>query len=209
MDFNRGAQPFRPAGSTQTAATAAKDTTKKKPSLKGGNHDWNKIGQVALLFACLIVVLGSIFLLSRKEDQLKNVDKDSYQALSVNDGIANGGQIFFGKITKLNDKQVILTNVFYPQANSTGELFPFACTVAQPANQIILNRSQVSYWYNLQKESKVTKAIESYAKENNNKIDCSKFATQQPAANDAAGTSEETQTPPATGTENQQPTTNP
>lgn len=201
MDFNRSSQPFRPAGAAQTGTAAAKDTTKKKNSFKG-NQDWNKIGQVAILFACLVIVLAAIFLLSRKENQLKSVDTSSYQALSVNDGIANGGQVFFGKITVLNDKQVILTNVFYPQANSTGELFPFACTVAQPANQIILNRNQVSYWYNLQKESKVTKAIEAYAKENNNKIDCSKFSTQQ--TNNSA-TKEDTATPKT----EEQTTTNP
>lgn len=204
MDFNRSSAPFRPDnGSGNNVPSAAKDTTKKGSSLKQ-NTDWFKFSHVTLLFAGLIVAIGAIILLAIPENNKKYINTDGYQTVGVVDGVANGGQVYFGKITAINDRQIVLSSVFYPVANENSTnttLLPFVCSVASPTDQLVLNRDQVAYWYNLQSESKVAKTIDEFKKTNNSNVDCSKLNNSSSTTDEAANkTEDKTTDTPATNT---------
>lgn len=199
MDFNRGSQPFRSAPNTPAPTGAAKDTTKKsKLTLK---HDSvSKFGGLALLFGTALIVLGVITLLALPDKSgLQFVNKDGYQAIDVATGGTSGDQVYFGKISKVTDSYIVLTNVFYPVTNNnsgnTTTLVPFVCSLATPQDQLVLNRSQVAYWYNLQESSKVASTIKDFKDKNDNKANCEELNAGGNSANNenAAGTSEETQ----------------
>lgn len=227
MDFNRGQQLFRANPAPEQPAPEAKATTKKQKK-NMFNDKFSKITFTIILVASTIVAVGAIVLIMRPQSASQFVDKNAYQAVDVLSGGSSGDQVYFGKITKITDRQIILSNVFYPVSNKEGSsvttLVPFVCSLAAPTDQLILNRDQVSYWYNLQSESKVTKTIDQYKSTNNGKPNCDQLnsssnATQENTGSDTSNQSDtqtQSQTPTTgtgtntgTGTTNQKPTSNP
>lgn len=198
MDFNRGSQPFRSAPNTPAPTGAAKDTTKKsKIAIK---HDSiTKFGGLALLFGTALIILGVIALLALPgKDGLQFVNKDGYQAVDVATGGTSGDQVYFGKIAKVTDSYIVLTNVFYPVTNNSSgnvtTLVPFVCSLATPQDQLVLSRSQVAYWYNLQDSSKVASTIKEFKDKNDNKANCEELnAGTTTGSENPAGSSEEAQ----------------
>ena len=210
--MNRNNQPFR-AGAPHTAPeSAAKDTTTKKKKI--GGHDFTKLASVVLLICSALVVLGAIILLTRPEsDGLDFVDKNAYQAVDVLSGGSNGDQVYFGKIAKVTKNQIVLTNVFYPIANkdssSVTTLVPFVCSLATPTDQLVLNKSQITYWYNLQSGSKVSKTIDDYKKNNNGKANCDNLNTNTSANSSSQNAGDTSTTPTNNETKTNNTTTKP
>jgi hypothetical protein len=216
MDFNRGQQIFRTNPPAPQPEPEAKPTTKRKKNVFGDK--FSKITFIILLVASTLVAFGAIvLLLIRPAENLQFVNQDAYQAVDVITGGSGGDQVYFGKITKITDRQIVLTNVFYPVSNEENNtvttLVPFICSLASPYDQIILNRDQVAYWYNLQSESKVTKTIDQYKQTNEGKPNCdqlnSNASAEQNAASDEAEETPATTTPAPTAPVNKPSSTNP
>lgn len=94
-----------------------------------------------------------------------SVKKDQYQALFL-----TNGQVYFGKLSKINDKYVELTDIYYLQVQQTVQpadkdkdpqvsLAKLGSELHGPEDKMSVNREQVLFWENLSNESKVVKVI--------------------------------------------------
>lgn len=187
MDFlhrnaNNQSQTTRPA-SNQTSSSAATgvNDTKKKPA-----HDeprWLRIIYVGLLFSITILALAIAGLMYiGKDKEASYVNTEQNQAVFL-----TNGQVYFGKVTAVSNEYVNLTDIYYlnsqqQEANATTQnqnqqtnfsLVKLGCELHGPADQMIINRDQVSFWENLKPDGKVSKAIEQFKSQNPNGQTCS------------------------------------
>jgi hypothetical protein len=174
MEFpNRGTQPA-PAP-VHTGHTGS--SKKFKPSKD------SKLGKI-LTIAVAIVVAGLIIFAiatmagANGSSEEKLVNKSKLQAVFL-----NTGQVYFGKITQLNNKYLVVTNIYYLQsANANGggnnnaqsnlTLIKLGCELHEPYDQMTINRDQVTFWENLQDNGQVAKAVSTWVKQNPNGQKC-------------------------------------
>lgn len=163
MDFtDRGLrqpqQTNSPANLEQSAPAQG-----KKPGRfqKFKNHKLLNITYVTLLFSITVLLVGIAVLifLFDGNDQNKLVDKSKYQAVFL-----NGGQVYFGKISDINDKYIDLADIYYLQVNQTVQpgskqsnnnftLAKLGCELHRPQDTMVINQSQVIFWENLKDDS--------------------------------------------------------
>ncbi len=149
-------------------AATTHHTTPAKQSKQKKSITW-----VIALLVALVVLVGGWF---------------AWQKLSVDNGIDSGkyqavfftnGQVYFGKLTVLNDGHLKLTNVFYVQSQddtktekaAEGEvaanqnnmqLIKMGNEVHGPEDTMIINRDQVLFYENLKPDGKVSQTINKY-----------------------------------------------
>lgn len=101
-----------------------------------------------------------------------NIDKSAYQAVFF-----KGGQVYFGKITKINETQITLTKIYYLQvSNNTkpdinnlptdARLIKLGSELHGPQDVMYIERKEVEFWENLKNDGQVAKAIATYEKAN-------------------------------------------
>jgi hypothetical protein len=123
---------------------------------------------VAVLLVAAVAVLGWL-LVSNNRSGATGIDSSRYQAVFL----ANG-QIYFGKLKDFNDDSFQLSKMYYPQAQATDasgeeaadatqqsniQLYRVTDGVHGPEDQMIIMKSQILYYENLQENSKVTELI--------------------------------------------------
>lgn len=152
---------------------------------RGGRGGFFKFIIVALVI--IIIVVGGWYLL----DKYTNINLPGMNSASSD--LAKGwqavflsnGQVYFGKIEKISDRDLILTDIYYlqvvtkplqqsqetPPANQQQEL-----TLAKlgnelhgPVDRMIINRDQILLTEELKEDSKVVTAITAYVTEQANK----------------------------------------
>lgn len=154
-----------------------------------------------------IVIVGSALLLAAvalylalsgpAATEAKQIDDSKYQAVFLNGGATSGSvayTTYFGKLTTLNDKYFILKDVYYlttdqtTNANQsiTPQLTKLGCQqLHSPYDEMVINRSQVAFWENLQDSGQVVTKIKEYKQQNPNGPNCSQTqsstTTQNPA----------------------------
>ncbi len=83
------------------------------------------------------------------------------------------GQIYFGKLTALNDTQLKLTNVYFLQTNTTDEtaadasddtaskaqLIKLSEAIYDPQDEMIISKSQMLYFQNLRDDGRAAQLI--------------------------------------------------
>jgi len=161
---------------------------------------WLNLLNVVILFgiSALLVLLAFSFSRSDNTSESKLVDHNQYQAVFL-----SNGQVYFGNVTSINNDYVRLVNIYYltqgsttatdtttAAADSDYTLVKLGCQqIHHPYDQMIINRSQVTFWENLNKDGKVAQSIESFKKQNPNGPDCSKVTTdtQSDATTDTQG----------------------
>jgi len=185
MDFlgrntNNQPQAARPNGAPASTALAAHEGIKKV-----GRHEprWLRFVFVVLLFSVTILALGiAILLYIGKDKESQFINKDQNQAVFL-----TNGQVYFGKVASVTDKYVDLQNIYYLNSQQQPDTTTKAATTAQtsfslvklgcelhgPADQMIINRDQVSFWENLTANGKVSKAIDQFKAQNPNGQTCS------------------------------------
>lgn len=172
MEFpNRSAQP-----ASAPAHTGNTGSSKKfKPSKE------SKIGKILTIAVAIIVAAIVIVAISNMTGanggEKKLVNKSKLQAVFL-----NTGQVYFGNITKLNNKFLVLTNIYYLQStNNSGNtanaqsnltLIKLGCELHEPYDQMVINRDQVTFWENLQDNGQVAKAVSTWVKQNPNGQKC-------------------------------------
>lgn len=184
MDFlhrnaNNQPQATRPASNSQAAASAsvARENNKKinEP------ERWLRIIFVVLLFSgtiLLLAIAGLLYMGKDKESQYVNKDKNQAVFLT-------NGQVYFGKVASVTDEYINLVNIYYLNsqeqsatdakantAQTNFSLVKLGCELHGPADQMLINRSQVSFWENLSDTGKVSKAIEQFKSQNPNGQTC-------------------------------------
>lgn len=172
MDFsNRSAQP-QPA---QAPAAAGPSGTSRRNN-KADNSKWGRIGIVAailLIVILLVAVIVRVGTASSDSNEAGYVDNNKLQAVFL-----NTGQVYFGKIQTLNSKYFVLSNIYYLQtsgggqaatgasANTSVSLVKLGCELHEPFDKMVINRSQVTFWENLQDGGQVAKAVTTFQKQN-------------------------------------------
>lgn len=205
MEWNRGSgpnqsdsQPVNHTGSTQ--------------SKKDGKSMLNlRVASVGLLFCITILVLALVGYVAfgGPVSQHKYVEQGKYQAVFL-----NGGQVYFGKITTLNDKFVRLNDIYYLRVNQQVQpdgstkatnqdisLVKLGCELHGPQDNMVINQSQVIFWENLKADGQVAKAVADFQKQNPKGQNCAANANTS-NTNSTTGTG--TSTPAATPTTKKQ-----
>jgi hypothetical protein len=177
MDFSRSAAP--------QAAPAASPVAKKS---RRDDND-GKLSRVAVVIAAALVALLLVavaFAVSsgKGDNEDKFVNADKLQAVFL-----NTGQVYFGKITELNSKYFVVTNIYYLQTSSNGtsttaaaantsvSLVKLGCELHEPYDKMVINRDQVTFWENLQGDGQVAKAVATFQKQNPSGQKCSAQGT--------------------------------
>lgn len=85
------------------------------------------------------------------------IDKDSYQAVMLTNGIS-----YYGKIESMNRKYITLNDVHYLQQGGGNPLtlVKFINETQGPQNTVYINKSQVSFIYNLDTTKELYKKIQ-------------------------------------------------
>jgi len=174
MDFsNRNTQP---------AAAPAPSTGNHAPKRKFRPNTETKAGRILLvLFAAAVAIIliacTIILTMSQGNSESKLVNNSKLQAVFL-----NTGQVYFGNVDELNNKFIVLTNIYYLQTangNNAGNnsspnvtLVKLGCELHQPYDKMVINRDQVTFWENLQDNGQVAKAVSTFVKQNPNGQKC-------------------------------------
>ncbi len=204
MEWNRGSGQTQPAN--QPANHAAAVTHKTKSSLIS-----LRLASVVLLF-CITILVAALTLFiayGGPTPESKFVNKDRMQAVFL-----NGGQVYFGRISNLNEKFMRVNDIYYLRVNQTVQpngstasnqdvsLVKLGCELHGPDDSMVINQSQIIFWENLKTDGQVAKAVADYKKQNPNGQKCDQ------AANNTTNNGNST-TPAATPSTTTPPTTTP
>jgi len=180
-DANNQPQAARAPSNHHTSVSSAvsNDGFKK---MMGGNPRWLRIVFVVLLFSITILTLSIATLLYfGKDKEAKFVDDSKYQAVFL-----TNGQVYFGQVASINDHYVDIQDIYYlnsqqqPEsatnknaaAQTSFSLVKLGCELHGPADQMVINRDQISFWENLSNDGKVAKAIAQWKTQNPNGQNC-------------------------------------
>ena len=168
MEFRQPAPNQRPVGAPATSPVAT-------VTGNGGGSSLAKILTVVLILAALTFV--GVYL-ARAVGSLSSdtaVKGKQFQAVFL-----TNGQVYFGKVSKVDSSYVKLTNIYYLQVTSAAAgsqtVQPKASDTANqqvslaklggelhgPEDTMFISRQQVLFWENLKGDGKVAKAIADY-----------------------------------------------
>lgn len=188
MEFmNRGAAQPAAARMGTNGIAAAPPTGANKKSRWKESPLWLRIVWIIMLFSVTIVVVAlAVFLSLGGSNEAKLVDKERQQAVFL-----TNGQVYFGKIKSINSKYLDLRDIYYLNINqpvqpnqeqneesgqqSQVTLVKLGCSELHgPADQMIINRDQVTFWENLKENGQVAKAISDWMKQDLDANKCRK-----------------------------------
>lgn len=142
-----------------------------------------------LLALVLLLTIGwSIVNGNMGYSEADKVDSTKYQAVFLNGGATSGSvayTTYFGHITKLTDKYVVLSDVYYLTTDQTTEgqagnpqLTKLGCQqLHSPYDEMVINRNQVAFWENLKDDGKVVAAVKEFKKQNPDGPNCDAAST--------------------------------
>jgi hypothetical protein len=182
MDFaNRGAQPV-------PGTSAPAPASKHVPKNKGGSKDtWIRLGVVVAVVCFVALLVGIITALYANNNDTKDTESQYIYNNKLQAVFLNTGQVYFGNIKVLNNNFLVLTNIFYLQTNSSSSgsstattsssasdvsLVKLGCELHMPYDQMVINRTAVTFWENLQTGGQVAKAVSTYNSEHPNGQSC-------------------------------------
>lgn len=182
--------------------------------VKRKHFDWNGravriewfIFTLLVALVLLITIGWSIFANTTTNSESAKVNTSKYQAVFLNGGSTSGSvdyTTYFGHISKVTDKYVVLTNIYYLTTSTstdsktvTPQLTKLGCQqLHSPYDEMIINRSQVAFWENLQDSGKVVSAIKDYIKANPNGPDCSTTTSSTSSTSQSTQSTTTTKTP--------------
>jgi hypothetical protein len=181
MDFtNRSAPTVEPiAPGVNVKRNVEPNTNNKRPKLDSGK--WGRMGVFVALIAVVCLIVALIVLVGASNNTLADKTEASYIKTNKLQAVfLNTGQVYFGNIATLNNNYLVLTDIYYLQTASTGSgsssttsnsnvsLVKLGCELHRPYDQMVINRSQVTFWENLQSDGQVATAVAKYQQENPN-----------------------------------------
>jgi hypothetical protein len=208
MDFsNRGSQqsPAAPrAGGTFTPESGQTPKGGGKASRVAKNGKLKQTGAQVLLVAVSLLVLAVIGILvtsNLNRGEGGYVDSGKYQAVFL-----TNDQVYFGKVSELNSKYLVLNDIYYlrtqstdanAQANNNVSLVKLGCELHKPYDTMVINRTQVQFWENLQDSGQVATAVKQYQKTNPNNT-CSDTTSGAAPSSSVQGSTPAAPTTPTT-----------
>lgn len=142
------------------------------------------VKKISILFFVVVLIFIVVFF-HRNIINLFNkgdVDSSEYQAVFL-----TNGQVYFGKMSQIENTYVVLTDVYYLQANnqlqatssasqnslpspsspqSQMSLVKLGNELHGPEDAMYINRDQIQFFENLKPNSRVVTAIDTYQKTN-------------------------------------------
>jgi hypothetical protein len=132
---------------------------------------------IALLIAAIIFIAYFVNRAFNAATADSVVKPKQFQAVFL-----TNGQVYFGKLSKIDSSYVKLTNIYYlqvqqtvqPSSNSSSNANNQQVSLAKlggelhgPEDVMYISRSQVLFWENLKTDGKVAKAISDYVSAGN------------------------------------------
>lgn len=178
MDFTR---PSAPAPAHSPASAGSKRSRKGMPKVMG-------ITAIVLLFSSTILIVAVLLFMAftgNGKGEARLVDTSKMQAVFM-----NGGQVYFGKITGLNSKNIVLEDIYYlrvnqqvqPDAEPKGDdisLVKLGCELHGPEDRMVIKQDQTIFWENLKSDGKVAQAVNQFKSQNPNGLKCEDPQTQK------------------------------
>ncbi|HUB93280.1 MAG TPA: hypothetical protein VMB52_02145 [Verrucomicrobiae bacterium] len=197
MDFrtvqSNGNRPVAPAPATPVHK---EERTIVRGPGKASNSRLVRLLTVILLAGIVVLLVGVIFAFSRgaSDNESKFINKSDYQAVFL-----NNGQVYFGNIQDLNNDYVRMTNIYYLTQGSSSSssssssndysLVKLGCQqIHDPLDEMVVNRSQVTFWENLNANGKVVTSIKEFQQQNPNGPNCSEVSSQTQASSNSSST---------------------
>jgi hypothetical protein len=180
-----------PASAEQTAAPTPKEETpaepKKtvdKPQPPAHKSKRRKPKLKYLLLVIVILLVAGAFTVGRLPELQRSgtIDSGKYQAVFL-----VNGQVYFGKLSKVNKDYMKLTGVYYlqttqpptstspdgstnpQQTNSLQtpdiQLIKLGSEVHGPDDEMVISEKQILFFENLKKDGKVSASIDNYQKQ--------------------------------------------
>ena len=199
MDFTNRSGPTQNLD-VEPATTPSNNLKRSNSNSKSlMNGQWARIGMLVGLAAVVILIVGVIVLVASNNSNSKDTTEFTYAKSGKLQAVfLNTGQVYFGHIQTLNNNFLILSNIFYLQTASNGSssttstsgsnvtLVKLGCELHRPYDQMVINRSQVTFWENLESSGQVANAVATYQKNNPGPQKC---ADQSTSAGTSTGTS--------------------
>jgi hypothetical protein len=133
--------------------------------------NFKKALKVLVIVVILLAVVFVVFLGKDFVSGLFKAKNDVYSAVFL-----SNGQVYFGKMTKNNESEIVLSNVFYIQVNDKAQAGGSAGALNQtsfnlvklgnelhgPTDELFINKLQVVFYEKLRDDSKVVESIKNY-----------------------------------------------
>src|SRR5579872_1173599 len=152
-------------------AGAPTNRAQSQPASSGSKTPW-----IILVIVVVIAIVALVWAFHGKFTSSKAKNLSGYQAVFL-----TNGQVYFGKLSHVNQNYVRLTDIYYLQVNQQLQPTGTANQQAQaqqqqpqlslvklgnelhgPTDQMEINRSQVLFFEDLKSDGKVAQAIASY-----------------------------------------------
>jgi hypothetical protein len=193
MEFSsrNAGQPHQPQQAVRVnaapgAGAEGHSSHESKKGFKGGGSRLFRYATVGLLLCIAVLAVAIAFsFYFNSPTQSKYVQSSDYQAVFL-----TNGQVYFGKVKALNSQFMDLQDIFYlnnqqsQPSNSTSStssttatptkfsLVKLGCELHGPADEMVINNSQVSFWENLKGSGQVVTAINKWYQQNPNGLQC-------------------------------------
>lgn len=174
MDFSQRTSQPQPA-----AASAPFGGGSASKKVKASRNKWVRWGTSVLFLAVVVLVIAALaaFVFGGPKAENSYVDSKKLQAVFL-----NTGQVYFGNVKSLNNKYLVLDNIYYLQTSGSGSttntsnasvsLVKLGCELHSPYDRMVINRDQVTFWENLQDSGQVAKAVKTFEQQNPNGQKC-------------------------------------
>ncbi|OYW85320.1 hypothetical protein B7Z17_02520 [Candidatus Saccharibacteria bacterium 32-49-10] len=160
-------EQYAPAQAVQSTAGASSRASRVESQPKSGAK-WPLWMVIVILAVALAGVLAWTFI-GKSGAGATGIDMGRYQAVFL-----INGQIYFGKMSNFSDTSYKLTNIYYPQAETTTDeegatatdtsggiqLIKLGEEVHGPEDTMFISKDQILYYENLREDSRVSQLIE-------------------------------------------------
>jgi len=188
MDFRQITQPNgnRPANAAPVTDEQERHT-EKAPSKKTKRLSWFQLFNGVILVGVAVLVAGIAIVLARSNVKTPTAESTFVQSSKYQAVFMNNGQVYFGKVVSLNSDYLRMKEVYYLTQSSDSNssdytLVKLGCQqIHDPYDEMVMNRTQVTFWENLNDDGRVVDSIKKFKQQNPNGPDCSQVSSQTQA----------------------------
>jgi len=162
-------QPRQEPQSADRAPSSYRTAKSNKPSRRF------KLPLILAIIVLAAIIGGLAWASLNNKNAGTGIDKSKYQAVFF-----TNGQVYFGKLSTLNDEYLKLTDIYYLQTQTEGEteanpqqtstdqsdvqLIKLGEEIHGPEDEMVLSKDQLLFYENLKVDGKVAQSIEAYKK---------------------------------------------
>lgn len=145
------------------------------PNAPQGDGTRKLVAIITSIIVAIVLLIGLLFLwqgMNKGASEDAAIETDKYQALFM-----SNGQVYFGRLSKLDAGYAQLTDVYYLQVQQPVQpaaddkkkdgqpqvsLTKLGKELHGPTDKMHISRDQILFWENLKEDSTVVKAIKDY-----------------------------------------------